>query len=100
MLFTLLNATSLVNVEQVVDKLITWGVETGKDILGAILIYVIGRFIIRQIMRLVANILERRKFESSVQTFLKSLLSILLNLVLAFAIISKLGVETTSLAAV
>ena len=33
MLFTLLNATSLVNVEQVVDKLITWGVETGKDIL-------------------------------------------------------------------
>lgn len=99
MLFTLLNATSLVNVEQVVDKLITWGVETGKDILGAILIYVIGRFIIRQIMRLVANILERRKFESSVQTFLKSLLSILLNLVLAFAIISKLGVETTSLAA-
>ena len=49
MLFTLLNATSLVNVEQVVDKLITWGVETGKDILGAILIYVIGRFIIRQI---------------------------------------------------
>ena len=63
------------------------------------MIYVIGRFIIRQIMRLVANILERRKFESSVQTFLKSLLSILLNLVLAFAIISKLGVETTSLAA-
>ena len=45
------------------------------------------------------KILSKRKFETSVQTFLNSLLTILLNLVLAFAIISKLGVETTSLAA-
>lgn len=33
------------------------------------------------------------------QTFLRSLLKIVLNLILAFAIISKLGVETTSFAA-
>lgn len=99
MLLTLLNVTSRVNPEQVVDKLFDWGIDTGKSILAAIIIYIIGRFIIRQIMRLVTKILTKRKFEISVQTFLKSLLSILLNLVLAFAIISKLGVETTSLAA-
>ena len=40
------------------------------------------------------------ELEISVQTFLKSLLSILLNLILAFAIISKLGEETTSFAAI
>ena len=33
------------------------------------------------------------------QTFLRSLVSILLNLILAFAIVSRLGVETTSFAA-
>lgn len=99
MLVTLLNVASKVNLEQVLDKLVNWGIDTGKSILAAIVIYIIGRFIIRQIMRLVTKILEKRKFEISVQTFLKSLLSILLNLVLAFAIISKLGVETTSLAA-
>ena len=99
MLLTLLNAASAVDFGQVAEKLLNWGMETGKNILAAIVIYIVGRFIIRQIMKLVSKILVKRDFEVSVQTFLKSLLSILLNLVLAFAIISKLGVETTSLAA-
>lgn len=104
MLLSMLNAAasaggSNVNVEVLFEKLISWGVEVGKDLLGAIIIYVVGRFIIKQISRLLAKILEKRKLEISVQTFLKSLVSLLLNLVLAFAIISRLGVETTSLAA-
>lgn len=93
-------ATANINWEHVLEKLITWGVETGKALVAAILIYIIGRFIIKQINTLLAKILQKRKFEISVQTFLKSLVNLLLNLVLAFAIISKLGVETTSLAAI
>lgn len=107
MLLTLLQATaqagkvaSRINVEQILDKLLNWGIEVGKDILAAIIIYIVGRFIIKQIGRLVSKILEKRKLEISVQTFLKSLLNILLNLILAFAIVSKLGVETTSFAAI
>lgn len=100
---TLLDASaklaSRVNVEQIIDRLVNWSIEVGKDILAAVLIYIIGRFVIKQISRLLAKILEKRKLEISVQTFLRSLVSLLLNLVLAFAIISKLGVETTSLAA-
>ena len=100
---TLLDASaklaSRVNVEQIIDRLVNWSIEVGKDILAAVLIYIIGRFVIKQISRLLAKILETRKLEISVQTFLRSLVSLLLNLVLAFAIISKLGVETTSLAA-
>lgn len=80
-------------------NLTNWGVEVGKNILAAVLIYVVGRFIIKQISRLLAKLLEKRKLEVSVQTFLKSLVSLLLNLVLAFAIFGKLGVETTSFAA-
>lgn len=100
---TLLDASaklaSRVNVEQIIDRLVNWSIEVGKDILAAVLIYIIGRFVIKQISRLLAKIFEKRKLEISVQTFLRSLVSLLLNLVLAFAIISKLGVETTSLAA-
>ncbi len=96
---TALNTASKVDVEQLLEKLVNWGVDAGKDLLGAIIIYVVGRFIIKQISRLLAKLLERRKLEVSVQTFLKSLVSLLLNLVLAFAIIGKLGVETTSFAA-
>lgn len=99
MLLTLLNAASRVNVEQILDKLLNWGIDAGKSIIGAILIYVIGRFVIKQINRLVCKILTKRKLEISVQTFCRSLVNLLLNLVLVFAIISKLGIETTSLAA-
>ena len=90
---------SNINVEQLINNLIESGIGAGKSLIGAILIYVIGRFIIKWINKLIAKVLEKRKFEVSVQTFLKSLVSILLNLILAFAIISKLGVETTSFAA-
>ena len=90
---------SNINVEQLIHNLIDTGMSAGKSLIGAILIYVIGRFIIKWINRLVSKVLEKRNFEISVQTFLKSLVSILLNLILAFAIVSKLGVETTSFAA-
>ena len=103
MLFTLhimlLEASSKINVEAVLEKLVNWGIDAGKDIIGAVLIFVVGRFVIKQINRLVSKILQKRKLEVSVETFLKSLLSILLNLILAFAIISRLGIETTSFAA-
>lgn len=101
-LFILLNVAtkaSKIDLEKLLDKLADWGIDTGKNIIGAILIYIIGRFIIKQINKLVAGILSRRHLEISVQTFLKSLVSILLNLILAFAIISRLGIETTSFAA-
>lgn len=109
MLLTLLNAALLsasssskfkIDWDSLFERLTDWSIEIGKSILGAILIYIIGRFIIKQINRLVSKILEKRKLEISVQTFLKSLLSLLLNLILAFAIIAKLGVETTSFAAI
>lgn len=108
MLLTLLNAALLsassskfkVDWNSLIERMTDWSIEIGKSILGAILIYIVGRFIIKQINRLVSKVLEKRKFEISVQTFLKSLLSLLLNLILAFAIIAKLGVETTSFAAI
>ena len=94
-----LDASQKIDVANMIERLMSWGIEVGKDIIGAIIIYVVGRFIIKQISRLISKLLEKRKLEISVQTFLKSLLSLLVNLILAFAVVGKLGVETTSFAA-
>ena len=94
-----LNVTKEADVAKLLDRLINWSIEVGKDVIGALLMYIIGRFIIKQISRLLAKLLEKRKLEVSVQTFLKSLVNLFLNMVMAFAIIGKLGVETTSFAA-
>ena len=95
----LLNATSSVKIEQIVDILVDIGLDAGKNMLIALLIYLVGRFVIRQVNKLVHKLLEKGKLEHNVQTFVRNLINILLNMVLIFAIIGKLGIETTSLAA-
>lgn len=80
-------------------KLVDVGISLGERILGALLIYLIGRLLIKWINRAFARILEKRKVEVSIQTFLKSMVNILLVVLLILAIIGKLGVELTGFAA-
>ena len=65
----------------------------------AIVVYVAGRFLIKLINRLMLRTFTRRKVELSVQTFLKSFVNILLTIVLVVSVISVLGINTTSIAA-
>ncbi|EJX05240.1 small-conductance mechanosensitive channel [gut metagenome] len=82
-----------------IQQLIDWGVSAGGRIIGAILIFVIGRALISFIKRLLARVLESRKIDLGIQTFVKSMTNILLTILLAVAVVGKLGVDTTSFAA-
>ena len=86
-------------IETIMDNMITWSVNAGWNILGAIVIYVVGRYLIKLVMRLTRNVLENRKVEASVKTFLLSFVNIALTILLIIAIAARLGVETTSFAA-
>lgn len=92
-------AEGLGQLEHFFQTLIDWGVNAGGRLLGAVLIFVIGRFLISFLNRLVAKIMVRRHFDPSVQSFVRSLVNILLTILLIIAVVSKLGVETTSFAA-
>ena len=81
------------------QTLIDWGVSAGGRLIGAALIFIVGRFLISFLNRLVAKIMVRRHFDPSVQSFVRSLVNILLTILLIIAVVSKLGVETTSFAA-
>ncbi|MDR1004449.1 MAG: mechanosensitive ion channel [Prevotellaceae bacterium] len=81
------------------EKLIDVSISLGGRILAAVVIFIIGRFLISLINKLVAKLLERRKVDAGVQSFAKSLVNILLMILLIVAIVSKLGIETTSFAA-
>ncbi|MDO4931005.1 MAG: mechanosensitive ion channel [Bacteroidales bacterium] len=85
--------------DSLLDKLIDLGIDAGKHILAAIVIYIVGRMLINLINRLVANMLSRRRIDGSVQTFLRSLVKILLTVLLIVSVIGALGVNTTSFAA-
>lgn len=81
------------------QQLIDWGVSAGGRIIGAILIFIVGRILISFIKKLLARVLESRKIDLGVQTFVKSMTNILLTILLAVAVVGKLGVDTTSFAA-
>ena len=88
-----------VNLEQVIQQVITFCVDAGKSILLAAVIFIAGRFLISVINRLVAQMMERRKIDDTIQSFLRSFINILLTILLLISVVSALGVNTTSFAA-
>ena len=65
-------------------------------LLIAILVFYIGKFIIRKIYNLVHGVMIGRKIDASLTTFILSLIRIVLYFILIITIIGILGVETSS----
>lgn len=86
-----------------IDKLIAegikLGVEAGKNIIIAVIIYFVGKTIIRLINKLMNRMLSHRKVDATLHSFLMSFVNILLTILLIITVVSTLGVNTTSFAA-
>lgn len=74
-------------------------VAIGLKIGGAIVVWVIGRWLIALAMRLLSAALTRQHVETTLIRYLISFLTIALNIVLVVAILGYFGLETTSFAA-
>lgn len=72
----------------------------GVPVIKAILIYIIGSWIIKKITKAVRKMMAKGSYDESLQKFLVNLVSWALKIFLIITVISTLGVETTSLAAV
>ncbi len=71
----------------------------GLQILGAIALYVIGRWLISLVVKAVQRVLHRQQIEPTVMRFAANTLSVVLNLTLVVAILGYFGVQTTTFAA-
>ena len=74
-------------------------VDFGMKVLGAIVIYIIGAWVIKRVKRSISKFLERKKTEPTLASFITSLTSILMTIFLILMTIGALGVNTTSIAA-
>lgn len=72
----------------------------GLKLLGAILIWVIGSWIIKKLINTARAIMIKRELEESLQKFLLNLLGWTLKILLVLSILSQVGIETTSFAAI
>ena len=78
------------------DQLMSWALTFCKNAILAVIIYIIGRWLIKWATRLVMKMLERSNVDPSLFSFLSSIVSVALWLSLAIVIISVLGIETSS----
>jgi small conductance mechanosensitive channel len=72
----------------------------GLKVLAALAAWVLGRWIINLAVRLFTRALEAgKKVDSTLSNYLRSILTVLLNIILVLAILDIFGIKTTSFAA-
>ena len=87
------------NYQEYLDRVIDWAWNLTPKILTALLIFVVGRWIIKFINRLVRKFFQNRDYDETLESFLQSFISISLKVVLAVLVVTQLGVKTSSLVA-
>lgn len=87
------------NTESILTLLETRGIDIGLKLLGAIVAYVVGRWLISFAVHLMKRALTARNVDATVQRYLGNIVSVLLNIALVVAILGYFGIQTTSFAA-
>ncbi len=74
-------------------------IQFGIKVLAALLIYIIGAWLIRKIKLILQRYFTRKKTDATIATFVSSFTSFMLTILLIVITVGTLGVDTTSLAA-
>lgn len=88
------------NIDQIFEKLVNISVEYGPKLLGTIVVWIVGMWIIKAITRAFSKVLDKRKTDSSLKPYLKGIVNTLLKVLLVISVLSMLGIEMTSFVAI
>lgn len=83
-----------------IDNFIKWFWEALPNLVMAILLLIVGTYLIRFINRMVRKFFKAKDYDPSLETFTQSLISIGLKIVLFVVVITNLGVQSSSLVAI
>jgi len=83
-----------------IDKGYDLIVEFAPKILAAILIWIIGSWIIKMLMKGIKKAMTKANYDDSLKKFLLNLLNWIFKIVLILVVLGTVGVETTSFAAI
>lgn len=88
------------NWNEVISQLTDTGVSLALHILAAVVVFIVGRFLIIKTHNLIRSIMVSRDVDRSLTTFLLSLFKITFFFILAIIVISIMGIETSSFIAI
>jgi small conductance mechanosensitive channel len=82
--------------DEIINRMVKSMLEFGSHLAIALIVFYIGRFAIRKILRLVASIFIHRRLDQSLAVFVLSLAKIVMYFILVITVIGILGIETSS----
>lgn len=85
---------------EILDNLVDKAFAFGINVIIAFIIFFIGRFIIKKLLKFMDRVLEKSSIDEGVVKFLDSLVKIVLYIILIVIICGQVGIETTSFAAI
>ena len=86
--------------DQLLIMLQTTGVEFVKNLVVALIIFYVGRWVVALIVRAIANVMQKSNMDKTLEIFIGNLVRTVLFLFVVIAAVNQLGVQTTSLIAV
>ena len=88
------------NAQYYLEKALEFLWEYGPKVIGAILVFIIGSWIIKRIMRLIGKVMSRSNYEESLKKFLVNLTTWALKAILIIIVVATLGINVTTFAAI
>lgn len=82
------------------EKWLELGLDYGLKILGAIVIWIIGSWVIKKLLKTAKKLMAKKDYDESLQKFLLNLIGWILKIILIVVILGTIGIETTSFAAI
>lgn len=84
---------------ELLTDLIDSAVAFGLKVIAAFVIYFIGAWLIKKIKKILTRIFEKRQTDEAIASFVQSIVSIAMTIMLIIITIGALGIDTTSIAA-
>ena len=85
--------------KELIEEMVTSCIKFGVKLLFALILYVIGAWLIRKTKNIIARAFTRRGADATLTSFMQSLVTAILWILLIMFMIGTLGINTTSLAA-
>ncbi|MGK7935315.1 MAG: mechanosensitive ion channel family protein [Xenococcaceae cyanobacterium] len=86
-------------INEILTNLVNVVTEFGLKFIGALVFWVVGRWLINLAVKLISRALKGQSVDSTIIKYLTSALGVILQVVLVVAILGFFGIETTSFAA-
>ena len=88
------------NVDYIFEKITDLIVTYAPKLVGAILVWIVGNWIIKGLVKTFTKMLDKSKTDESLKPFLKSIINAALKVMLVISVLTMIGIEMTSFVAI